>query len=720
MRDGRRFNVIMVFTAPYQVETGQVFISKYREYNIGEVVVLCSNITEKKLINAAFNDIDVVCDMVYINEKVKGWETDVLWIDANICIMNCLNVVIENCLNSDLSIGTCSPIIYDDYLDTPLEDITKNRIQKIVEGSSLDIYPEIESGNPYCLYIRKDLFEKNIIFVENREMDIVSVISEFCNDAIQLGYRNVLCDNFLVYNTLNESFVYNVINPKLLKKVEINWSIYHVLFNGKKNVLYLLQSDFREDAEDHIGGTQLHVKDLVMNLRKKFNLYVLARDRDYLNLTIYWENKQAGFRFYVGERRDYEQFYSGLFRKIYYNVVNAFGIDIIHVHHVQGMTRELYEIGKECDIPIITSFHDYYSVCPCIKMLSLDNKICIGKQNQVMCSACLEHNCRIDKNTDRYLSNWRCETKRMIEKSEVLIAPSKSVKGNLESFFPIAEKKLRIIAHGVDVPGTSELRGCAVKKDKTFRIAFLGNLGPEKGSESAYQLITKGPKDIQWHIIGNIGEYRLLMLERKNLVKHGAYKKENLYEIICENHIDLICLLSICPETYCYTLSEALLCKVPVLVRDAGALGERVKKMNCGWVVPLESDYNYILKLINKIRTDSNEYQKIKSKVERLQIESTADMAEKYELLYNQFGRKECVTLRYDRSFLFAAYQQGGDNKFDRAEIENLNLYEELEELRKEIHGIKNSGAYLLGVKIMPRIKIPFKKQIKKYVFRKQ
>lgn len=42
----------------------------------------------------------------------------------------------------------------------------------------------------------------------------------------------------------------------------------------RKTILYLLHADFREDAQDYLGGTQLHVKDLVDGLREQFNIVV--------------------------------------------------------------------------------------------------------------------------------------------------------------------------------------------------------------------------------------------------------------------------------------------------------------------------------------------------------------------------------------------------------------------------------------------------------------
>ena len=71
-------------------------------------------------------------------------------------------------------------------------------------------------------------------------------------------------------------------------------------------------------------------------------------------------------------------------------------------------------------------------------------------------------------------------------------------------------------------------------------------------------------------------------MNQDNLIKTGTYNKENLDNILHDCQIDLVCILPIWPETFCYTLSEAILCKIPVLVTEIGALKERMDKLRCG------------------------------------------------------------------------------------------------------------------------------------------
>ena len=55
----------------------------------------------------------------------------------------------------------------------------------------------------------------------------------------------------------------------------------------KKNILYVLHADFCKDAANNRGGTQFHVKNLVDQLKDVYNIYVLARDDEYVRFTDY-------------------------------------------------------------------------------------------------------------------------------------------------------------------------------------------------------------------------------------------------------------------------------------------------------------------------------------------------------------------------------------------------------------------------------------------------
>jgi len=75
----------------------------------------------------------------------------------------------------------------------------------------------------------------------------------------------------------------------------------------------------------------------------------------------------------------------------------------------------------------------------------------------------------------------------------------------------------------------------------------------------------------------------------------GNYETSDLPRLISEYKINVVFISSIVPETFSYTLSEAIKMKLPVICFDLGAQGNRVKNYDLGQVMPLNSTSKEIL-----------------------------------------------------------------------------------------------------------------------------
>ncbi len=67
----------------------------------------------------------------------------------------------------------------------------------------------------------------------------------------------------------------------------------------------------------------------------------------------------------------------------------------------------------------------------------------------------------------------------------------------------------------------------------------------------------------------------------------GAYKAEEAQQLIADMEPDLAFIPSICPETWCFVLSEAWLAGLYTIVFDLGAQAERVRATGRGAILPL-------------------------------------------------------------------------------------------------------------------------------------
>lgn len=678
------------------------------------ILLLDNNIENNKFEHdlLKIENLQITSSFSVVNSWIAQSKENILFLDSKILLTNNCVKTVSISLASDASIGTISPILANRIGYKCLNTKKLEKLEKVVQHCSLNLSAETTRANELCVYINRKVFDYGIAFDWKLFQNIDQMIAKFCVQISQFGLRHITSDSFIIFDSnisLNEV---SCIENKLLYIIYDNIKLYLSTENNKRNILLQLHSDFIGGAENSIGGTQLHVKDLVNSLKKSFNLYVIARDKSNINLTIYVENEQFRFKFDVGLKGEAEQFYNKKYKDIYMTIIKAFHIDLIHIHHALGMTRELFFVGAALQIPIVASIHDYYYVCPSILMLDGENKICIDNADPEICSECLQ--ARLGKPIEpNYLKVWRSESLKVLNLCEKLVTPSNNTSHNFSKYFPQLTEKIKVIEHGTDMQKIYA-KSLETKK-KNFHIAFIGSLGPEKGSRYAYEMIKHGPKSIKWFICGNIEEYQLLLHEQKNLVKLGSYKRDNLPQLLNDNEIDLVCILSICPETYSYTLSEVLCCGIPVMVMDSGALGERVRDLQCGWIVSPESTYEDILNALDKIQSDTVSYNKIRSRINLMHLRNVEEMSKDYEILYSQMPRPTIESSAYDSNLIYCAFQRANGIETDFTDI---NLYAELESLRYEINQIKNSWAYLFMFKIFKRLKIPFKNTIKRYIFR--
>ena len=695
------------------------------------------------------------------------------------------------------------------------------------------------------MFIKREVIDAVGVFDKETFQKGYGEENDFCFRAEQLGYYQVLCDNTYIYHSGTVSFLSEekkkLINehekillqryPKQVQKnleyvntnphkyLRDNIEFYAKLKNGRKNILYVLQRDFRKDASDNIGGTQFHVKDLMQGLRNEYNIFVAARDRDYLRLTAYTDKDSVSFKFFIGNKKDYYQFFDSNIAEIFRNILAAFYIDLVHVHHVLDISFDIFYEAKQMNIPIFATLHDYYFICPEIKLLEMGKRYCVGRKAE--CSKCISSSLNYSNNID-YISCWRKKCKEALEICDLLIAPSQSAKDIYAEYYPELREKIKVIYHGADVSeeqlksfgkeinGKIEFRiencfrngnninGWAFVKgidslycdisliiqdkngkiqsfkalknarpdvakvtqdnkylnsgffvflpDNSFesgilkiqivinnnnisyysniieingyinyeknkkRIAFIGGLNEAKGSQLAYQIIKKADDKYDWYIFGGIGDAELFTLDKKNLRKTSWYDRNEIIKLLNDNLIDLVCILPIWPETFCYTLSEALISQIPVLATDIGALGERIKDGEYGWLVPYDVSADEVINKIEEILGDNIGYERVKKNLDSFVHKSIRSMINEYEILYNRSVSSNNKEFDYDRIKVYNAYAICAN--FTKSIGVNDDLNKRINELETTLNSIYSSIGYKM-FNFMSKKRLPLKKQAK-------
>jgi glycosyltransferase involved in cell wall biosynthesis len=134
-------------------------------------------------------------------------------------------------------------------------------------------------------------------------------------------------------------------------------------------------------------------------------------------------------------------------------------------------------------------------------------------------------------------------------------------------------------------------------------IILLGAIGPHKGSAKLLELTTRARlthPHISFRVIGFTNIDREL-LAVGNVTITGAYKPDELPHHLAQARGRLALFLPSWPETYSYTLSEAVKHGLIPLVPDIGAPAERVRDAQFGVVFPFPAETETLLHLIDDI-----------------------------------------------------------------------------------------------------------------------
>ncbi len=610
-----------------------------------------------------------------INQGIRFSQRDVIFLNSDTIVTPCWIEKIQKCAYLRDNIATVTPLSNNATIFSVPDFCQENKIPSgynietfsaLVEKCSLKKYPVVPVAHGFCMYVKREAIKKVGLLDSATFGRGYGEENDFCWRATQLGYIHVMCDDTFIYHNGTASFLseekkkYIEEHQAILEErypretretslfcqknpydeIQKNIQIQMMMSNGKRNILYMLQSDFRSDAADNIGGVQLHVKDLVNNLRDRYNIFVAAPNKEYLNFTGYFNDREVAFQFYIGAHKPPYCFRDNDLNELYVMLLKTFQINLIHVHHVLGVSMEIFYAGNNLGLPIVTTLHDYYYLCPNVKMINYKNELCIDKRTPEMCRTCLNNRFAINEHIN-FIHAWQSECEKILAMSERLIVPSSSAEKLYVQYYPELKNKMQVVEHGLNPIKFQEEN--SIKEKTQLHIAFIGGLSIEKGAKYAYDLIINGSYEIQWCIFGNIGYEPLESLEKDNLVKTGLYRREDLGELLKEHDIDIVCILPIWPETYCYTLSEALECGVPVIGSDIGAIGERIKKLKCGWLVPAETNYRLILDKIDDIKNNPKEYAIIKRNVQNLRLKGIDEMIEEYTGVYEEFAVDQCI-----------------------------------------------------------------------------
>lgn len=609
-----------------------------------------------------------------VNVGMKYSNNDVLLLNSDTEVSSNWLDNIKKCAYSGEKIATVTALSNNATLASVPFGLKKNDIPtdydfakyaKIVSECSYKDYPELPTAHGFCMYIRRDALDVVGYFDEDAFGKGYGEENDFSYRCLDYGYRNLLCDNVIVYHKESQSFnekrdklreehskILSQRYPEYVSRLSSWCSKYPIKYIGdnilystkvrdKKNILVIIH-----DWETSTGGTTLHVKDIINGLRDEFNFHVLSYTARGYKLYSYFSDCDEVLSLkYINKYSNLPR-YNSEYRDMVEKIVLALNISDIHIHHMINHYFDLTDIINKYKLNASITLHDFYSICPTINLLYEGRTFCGILENKD-CAKCLNLSLKLHNNI---LDGWHKDWERLFASVNNIIVPSEDTKRRISTVYK--NINIKVIEHGIDM----ESYDCSRKhSNKIFNVAYVGVLSNHKGLYIFKDLLKSKGKNIKFHLFG-YSEDKKMNRSKGNYIYHGKYNRQTLAKQLNTNNIDLVCFLQIWPETYSYTVQEVIASGIPMISYDIGAGADRIKANNLGWVVPLTYKANDIIKKIIEIKDNPFEYnEKIKA-INKYKIKNVKKMNEEYLKIYKTGNNKKSINQEELSKFIKNSY----------------------------------------------------------------
>jgi GT2 family glycosyltransferase/glycosyltransferase involved in cell wall biosynthesis len=517
----------------------------------------------------------------------------------------------------DSSIGTVTPLTNDGEICSYPNFVLSNSFDLEISGSELDKLAAsvnaydwymAPTGVGFCMYFKRRCIESVGHFDSELFGKGYGEENDFCQRAIQAGWINAITPSVFVKHEAGSSFgaskkakIYSAL--EVLKKTHPQYL---------KSVEHFIQTDPLKDARERLdigriklrtsgnavlmmthnwgGGTERHVQELRDSLESSGVASLVCRpaedDPDLFEIIDELTPETPNL---VPLRiSDPPQLFIDRLRSL--------GVSHVHIHNLAGYSDLIRDYIPNAlsgsEITYDVTVHDYQFWCPRINLVGITGVYC-GEPALGSCQACVRTLGSPFGNVSVW--DWRRGYERLLRGARAIFAPSNDSARRVERHIhglvvqvrphEILSKKNPI---GIKRKPTSSDEENSLKKE-IFRIGLIGALSKEKGADVLFETAKYFARlaiPAQFVVIGFVYDHeRLASME--NIEVTGPYLEKELDQILTSNTLDAVWFPAVWPETYSYTLTSALKTELPIVAFDVGAISERLRNLERGFLIPL-------------------------------------------------------------------------------------------------------------------------------------
>ncbi|MBV8359333.1 MAG: glycosyltransferase, partial [Deltaproteobacteria bacterium] len=399
---------------------------------------------------------------------------------------------------------------------------------RLVRQASPALMPALPTGSGFCMYMRRACIDAVGIFDEEAFPRGYGEENDFCMRAGRMGFLNLIDDRTFVYHKRSASFgetrqglyqdgrrvvgerypEYQVLTSQFNEDHDLltgRWRLRRALdqvrvlgSTPRPRVLYVLST--------RTGGTPQTNDDLMEALADRYEPWVLRCDSQTLELSCRDPGSERLVETHrLGRTIVMSSHASAEYDEYVADVLIRYAFELVHIRHMAWHGLGLTSVCQRLRVPVVFSFHDFYTICPQLKLLDENGTFCGGR-----CTAS-KGDCEPDlwparsapPLKHRFVHRWREMMGKVLDQCDALVTTSTGTRATILDAFPnLGQKDFRIIPHGRSFATMENLAALPTIDDK-LRVLLPGNMTVAKGAAfftAVADLDVFG--EVEFHLLG--------------------------------------------------------------------------------------------------------------------------------------------------------------------------------------------------------------------------
>jgi hypothetical protein len=201
-----------------------------------------------------------------------------------------------------------------------------------------------------------------------------------------------------------------------------------------------------------VGGTPQTNKDLMAAFAGIYDTYVLHSDARQLTLSRFADgNHETLERARLPRSLQPFPHVDADYDRIIAAWMAAYAFQIIHIRHLVWHSLSLPRIAQSLGVPVVFSFHDYYAICPTVRLVDENDVFCGGDCTATPgpCRQALWKAKNFPPLKHQAVHVWREAMADMLASCDAFVTTSATTRDRMQRFFPVTRQRpFPVIEHG--------------------------------------------------------------------------------------------------------------------------------------------------------------------------------------------------------------------------------------------------------------------------------